>query len=181
MAEKSAVQKLRSPKQRAFVEHYLQCWNASEAARRAGYSPRTAGSQGHALLKKPEIQAAIEARLEELTLSSEEVLLRLSEHARASIEDFVVIDEQSGEAYFDFAAAKKAGKLHLIKKMWEGKDGRWRVELVDSQAALVHIGRHYKLFTDNVDLHMKEPISIIEAVPPPQQEPEPDDPDGDDG
>lgn len=179
MAEKSAVQKLRSPKQRAFVEHYLQCWNASEAARRAGYSERTAGSQGHELLKKPEVQAAIEARLEELTLSSREVLLRLSEHARASIEDFVVIDELSGEAYFDFARAKQEGKLHLIKKLWQDKDGRWRVELVDSQAALVHIGRHYKLFTDNVDVHVKEPITIIEPVAPPPQEPEPDD-DGDD-
>ena len=31
-----------SKKQRVFVEHFLRCWNAAEAARRAGYSERSA-------------------------------------------------------------------------------------------------------------------------------------------
>ena len=57
-------------RQIAFVAQYLVDWNASQAAIRAGYSPRTAGSQAHDLLKKPEIRAALEAgskRLAELT------------------------------------------------------------------------------------------------------------------
>lgn len=37
-------------RQRAFAEHYAACGNAREAAERAGYSPRTARSQGHRLL-----------------------------------------------------------------------------------------------------------------------------------
>jgi hypothetical protein len=135
-------------KQRAFIEHYLQCWNASEAARRAGYSERTAASIGHENLTKPEIAAAIQARLDELKMSADEVLLRLSEHARASIEDFVTIDEQSGEACLDLARAEAAGTLHLIKKLWQDKDGRWRVELVDSQAALALLGKHHLLFIE---------------------------------
>lgn len=43
-------------KQEAFVREYLKDFNATQAAIRAGYSQKTAGSQGFDLLKKPEIQ-----------------------------------------------------------------------------------------------------------------------------
>jgi len=49
-------------KQKAFVDEYLIDLNATQAAIRAGYSPRTAGQQGFDLLKKPEIQARISER-----------------------------------------------------------------------------------------------------------------------
>ena len=43
-------------KQQAFVEAY--CGNATEAALKAGYSPKTAYSQGQRLLKNDEVKAA---------------------------------------------------------------------------------------------------------------------------
>lgn len=46
--------------QRRFVEAYVETMNASEAARRAGYSVKTAGFQGSALLKRPQIREAVE-------------------------------------------------------------------------------------------------------------------------
>lgn len=46
-------------KQQSFVQAYLVSSNATEAAKQAGYSVKTAYSQGHDLLKKPEIKAAI--------------------------------------------------------------------------------------------------------------------------
>lgn len=46
-------------KQMAFVREYLVDFNATQAAIRAGYSKKTAGSQAHDLLKKPEIQACL--------------------------------------------------------------------------------------------------------------------------
>ncbi len=60
-------------RQHAFVAQYLVDMNATQAAIRAGYSPRTAGSQAHDLLKKPEIWAALEDgihKLAELTETS---------------------------------------------------------------------------------------------------------------
>ena len=48
-----------TPKQERFVQQYLIDLNATQAAIRAGYSKKTAGSQGHDLLKNPEIAAAI--------------------------------------------------------------------------------------------------------------------------
>lgn len=38
-----------------FAEFYASCSNATEAAKKAGYSDKTAGSQGQRLLKKVEI------------------------------------------------------------------------------------------------------------------------------
>ena len=49
-----------SPRQRAFCTHYNLYHNAAAAARKAGYSAKGAKTQGHRLLKRPEIQRAIE-------------------------------------------------------------------------------------------------------------------------
>lgn len=52
-----------TPKQKAFADHYLECGNASEAARKAGYSKKTAYSIGTENLKKPEISRYIKERM----------------------------------------------------------------------------------------------------------------------
>lgn len=49
-----------NPKQQAFAREYLVDRNATQAAIRAGYSRKSAHSQGHDLLKHPEIQEAIQ-------------------------------------------------------------------------------------------------------------------------
>ena len=53
-------------RQKRFVDFYIKTCNASEAARLAGYSDKTAYSIGDENLKKPEISREIAKRLEEL-------------------------------------------------------------------------------------------------------------------
>ena len=48
-----------TPKQERFVTEYLVDLNATQAALRAGYSPRTAPQQGSRLLKNVDVQAAL--------------------------------------------------------------------------------------------------------------------------
>lgn len=48
-----------NPRERLFVLEYIVSRNASEAARQAGYSVKTAGVIGHELLKKPKIARAL--------------------------------------------------------------------------------------------------------------------------
>jgi len=50
-----------SPKAERFVTEYLIDLNATRAAMRAGYSAKTAGSQGERLLRNVEICAAVKA------------------------------------------------------------------------------------------------------------------------
>ena len=79
-----AAKKL-TPKQQRFVDEYLVDLNATQAAIRAGYSAKTAGSIGQRLLTKVEIQAelaaAMAARGERTEITADYVLRRLKEEA----------------------------------------------------------------------------------------------------
>lgn len=80
-----------TPKQQRFVEEYLVDLNASAAARRAGYSERTADATGWENLKKPDIAAAIAAaqaqRSQRTQIDADWVLKRLAAMADADIAD----------------------------------------------------------------------------------------------
>ena len=54
-----------TPKQQRFVDEYLIDLNATQAAIRAGYSPKTAEQQGFQLLKKTSVSDAIEQAQQE--------------------------------------------------------------------------------------------------------------------
>lgn len=54
-----------TPKQKAFADYYIENPNASEAARRAGYSPKTAFRSGQENMQKPAIIAYIEKTMAE--------------------------------------------------------------------------------------------------------------------
>ena len=68
-------------KQLRFIDEYCLSHCAADAARRAGYSERTAKSIGHENLTKPDVMAAIQARQDvtarELGLTKENVLQEL--------------------------------------------------------------------------------------------------------
>lgn len=142
--------KLLNKKQQIFINEYLQCWNASEAARRAGYTgkPNVIGAR---LLANVSIKAAIEKRLSDSAMSANEVLGRLADQARGSMADFLNIESNS----IDLNKADKLDRLHLIKKFSHtiGKETEnFTIELYDAQSALIQIGRKHGLFTDKHDL-----------------------------
>jgi len=141
-------------KQRLFVLEYVVCLNATEAARRAGYkgNSNTLRAVGNENLTKPAIRSEIDRLLQERTMPAAEVLVRLSEHASGNLADFIDIKEDGGIAV-DFKAAKENGKLHLLKKLTFTKEGKLQsIELHDPQAALVHLGRAYALFTERHEI-----------------------------
>ncbi len=49
-------------RQKAFADYYIACGNQTEAAKKAGYSKKTAYSQGNRLLKNVEVLAYIQQR-----------------------------------------------------------------------------------------------------------------------
>lgn len=139
-----------TPKQRAFIAHYLACLNATEAAARAGYegSRPTLASVGYENLRKPEIRAELDRQLAEVTMPPAEILARLTAHARGDIGELLT---PSGKGVrIDLKRAKEAGLTHLIKSYSKTKEGV-RVELYDAQAALRTLGEHYKLWGRGAD------------------------------
>lgn len=156
-------------KRRAFVEHYLGTahFNATQAAKLAGYQdPR---NEGWRLLQQPEIKAAVSEHLDAAAMAANEVLARLADHARGTLEDFL---DSAGS--IDLGQAREAGKLHLIRELLieeerrGGEDGtvvrKVRVKLYDAQAALVQLGRHHGLFTDKVAVEQRGPIHLTWEV-----------------
>lgn len=53
-------------KQKAFADHYIRTGNATEAAKLAGYSEKTARQTGAENLSKPYISAYIQSRLDQI-------------------------------------------------------------------------------------------------------------------
>ncbi len=161
MAKKIMKPKLTS-KQKVFVEEYLKCWNAAQAARKAGYSKRTARFIGVENLSKPNIKVYIEERLKEKILSSDEVLVRLSDQARADMADLI---NEEGE--FDLAKAKRLGVTHLIQEVKVNKrSGDKSVKLYNAQSALQLTGKYHALFTDvtiKVERELEEALAKLET------------------
>lgn len=80
-----------TPKQKAFADYYLECGNASEAARKAGYSKKTAYSIGTENLQKPVISAYIKERMAaqdaQRVASADEVLRFYTSVMRGEVSD----------------------------------------------------------------------------------------------
>jgi len=137
-------------KQAAFIDHYLMCLNATEAASRAGYdgSRESLSVIGSNNLGKVKIREEIDRRLNERTMKADEVLYRLNQHAQGLPPE--CFDTSYGQIVIDFDKVKELGLTHLVKSVKYNAQGRAQTELYDSQSALVQIGKHYALFTDKV-------------------------------
>ena len=109
-------------KQERFAEEYLVDLNATQAAIRAGYSPKTAYSMGQRLLKNVEVQKAIQAAMEQRS-------------KRTEITQDLVLDEIGKVAFHeaaDYAESElkyssKLRALELLGKhlgMFDGKNAK---------------------------------------------------------
>ena len=85
-----------TPKQKKFCEYYLQSGNAADAARKAGYSPKTADAIGRENLRKPTISAYIAERMgnqdKKLVADADEVLRFYSAVMRGEVKDQFGLD-----------------------------------------------------------------------------------------
>ncbi len=152
-------------KQQRFVEEYLIDLNATQAAIRAGYSAKTAHAAGSRLLTnvkvKPVIRAAMDERAKRLEISADNVLKELARIGFADIRDLVAWDEE--HVGFRPSAQLTDEQAAVISEVFSeahssnDKDGnvhktlKLRLKTYDKLAALRDIGRHLKLFTDNVE------------------------------
>lgn len=163
-----------TPKQEAFVREYLIDLNATAAARRAGYSARTADRIGPELLGKTCVAEAIreaQAKRAERTEITQDMVLR--ELAKIGFADMRKLLKWTGNLpKMDVDAAEDTGEVEIcvanfiqlfdsdeldddivgaISEISQTKDGALKVKLHDKQAALVNIGRHLGMFKDRVE------------------------------
>ena len=104
-----------TPKQKRFCDEYLIDLNATQAAIRAGYSKKTAYSIGQENLKKPEINAHIEKRMEEkeeaLIAKQDEVLKYLTAVMRGKSTSCVLARDDMGAEHLVMKPPDEKEKL----------------------------------------------------------------------
>ena len=153
-------------KQQLFIEEYMTDFNATRAAKAAGYSEATAYSQGQRLLKNVEIQVEINKRCEEVTagfpLLRKQIVERLQRMAFSDIGDYLEYrtaktvvgnDKDTGEpiiGYKTIIDLKDSQEVDtsLITEVQETRDG-FRFKRMDSVKALELLAKFTGL--DNAD------------------------------
>jgi phage terminase small subunit len=149
-------------KQQRFCEEYLIDLNATQAAIRAGYSPKNpnaAGVTAHHLLRNPKIEAAVaelrKEQSERCKLTADQVIRELMKLAFGNLGDYHVPSE-SGLASLDLSKITNdqwaALKRIKIKQYADGKgeDARdvieTEIEMHDKKGPLIELGKHLGLF-----------------------------------
>ena len=137
-----------TPKQERFVDEYLVDLNATAAAKRAGYSEKSASRIAIELLNKTHVSAAIQARRDKLRgkleITQEAVLQELASIAFANGTDFVTV---TGAGLLCVKATSEVPKNKLpaiagIKYSQLGIE----IKLHDKVRALELLGKHLGVF-----------------------------------
>lgn len=167
-----------TPKEASFVDEYLIDFNASAAARRAGYKQKAIGQHAHLLLKKPEIASRIAAKRERISAKAQATAERVAEElariAFANPADFLVQapdgrlvpdfrlmnrDDMAAISSLEFEGGSLAGKSR--KRLPKGRKGRSpvtglprasgglsKIRFWDKPTALRMLGTHYGMFLE---------------------------------
>lgn len=145
---------------RRFAQEYLlDISSPMQAAIRAGYSPRTASSRAHDLLKEPRVQALIQKGMNERAvrteINSDIVIQEIAKLGFSNMQDFY---DKTGqlipvhELPRHIAAAISEVTEKVIGSIGEQEVLERKYKLIDKKGSLELLGRNLKLFTDKTEL-----------------------------
>ena len=120
-------------KQKRFCLEYIKDLNATAAALRAGYSAKTAYSQGQRLLKKVEAQKEIQRLMDNRAKKA------------------IVTAENILESILDIRNTC-AAKYDIVSKVDGKKLGETMIDIQGAIKANELLGKHLKLFTDRLEV-----------------------------
>ena len=152
-----------------FIKEYLVDLNATQAAIRAGYSPKTARAQGQRLLTRDDVQSAIQAEMKKrerrTEITADRVLEEYAKIGFSEVTDFLSVETErvmvgtdpgTGEPISEIkqlvlmrdTAEIPPEKLAAIAEVKQAKDGSISFKLHDKKGALDSIGKHLGMFVD---------------------------------
>lgn len=145
-------------RERLFVQEYLHDLNATQAAIRAGYSPKTARQIANQIMSRPKIAAAVDKAIAERSrrtgITADRVLRELGRCAFYNALDFISMSDatvKSGTTDDDGAAIASVKVKEIPTEDGDNITER-EVKCVDKLKALELIGRHLGMFEDKVKL-----------------------------
>ena len=139
-----------TPKQAAFCAEFLLDLNASAAARRAGYSARSAEQQGSRLLSNVKVAARIaelqRERTERLEIDADWVLAQLVEVAQRCLQHVTPALGRDG------------------KQMYGGDHALYRFDAQGANRALELAGRHVSVQAWRDRIEVQGEVSLIDRI-----------------
>ena len=167
------MRKVRQRRTR-FIKEYLIDQNATRAAKEAGFSEKTAYSQGQRLLKNVEVRAEIESENAKVNARLDLTVDRVKQEiARLAFYDPLAFWNENGTAkpmHEIPEDARRAIAGFETAELFEGS-GEDRAlagyikkfKLVSKDRALELAGRHLKMFTDRTEVTGLEGLADIIA------------------
>jgi len=177
-------EKKLNPKQQQFALEYIIDFNATQAAIRAGYSKKTAGSIGSENLEKPEMQAAIQQAIEKRSqrtgITADRVLNELSIIAFSDMKDYVHIDENGSVGLIPFddermpeGASRAVSGIKETRRIIGSGEGGKEITLEvrqeykhhDKVKCLELLGKHLGILKDKFEFSASDELinKILEA------------------
>ena len=133
-------------RQQLFVTEYVKDMNATKAAERAGYSKRTAYSQGQRLLKNVEIKNAVDNLLLEVR--------------KNNVADAVEIEE--------YLTAVMRGKMKETEMINVGNFEQELVEVPTKQTTRIKaaelLGKRYAMWTDKQSVEHIGQVNFVDDI-----------------
>lgn len=133
-------------KQQLFVAHYLIHKNATEAAKAAGYSEKTAHSAGPRLLENVAVKAAVAEKVQNLV----DKLGIGPEYILGSLKEIVERCKQAVPVEEWDPIAKEMVKT-----------GEWKFEHNGANKALELLGKYQKLWVDKTEHSLDDKIAAV--------------------
>lgn len=167
--------KVLNARQEAFSQSYARAANATQAAKDAGYTTKTAHAQGHRLLSYAEIGARIETiridRFRSMHMTADEVLMLSANQARASMGEVLHVTPD-GDPYIDLSKASPEFLANIaeviIEDFTDGRDvddegntikrdvRRVKVKLLSQDSARTTLMKHLGLLKERVEISVDD-------------------------
>ena len=143
-------------KQKRFIDFYIETSNASESARRAGYSPKNINTNATKILQNTTVQSEINKRLSQLAseriAGAEEVLKYLTAVMRGEEVEEQVVTVGTGQG---------ESEVEIVKNKVSPKDRIKAAEL---------LGKRYGLQQPEEGLKQNLSINVVYGAPDPPDE-----------
>ena len=148
-------------KQKRFCDEYLIDLNATQAAIRAGYSPKTACEQASRLLANVKVQDEIAIEMAERSkrtgINQDRVLMEIAKMAFVNIDNVIDLDT----AKVKRTATKEDLACIQSVKIKPTEFGTEReIKLCDKKSNLELLGKHLGMFKDKVELEADMDLNI---------------------
>ena len=167
---KTKKEKKLTTKQLAFVGYYLEMWNATKAAEKAGY--KCAKDNVCKIINYPLIKAEIEKQLIASRISGDEIISRMSQIAQLNAANFFEfeekVDQNTGEVkteLVDVNWKEVKEKGYLLKKLSYSRQGKPILEFYDPQWAQEKLGKHLGIFNEKTEGESDGKNSKLSSIP----------------